>query len=134
MNQSPGRRWPASSTGGSSNDEESAGRNPGDAPGGDGRLPAGADDRDVYTFEGRGWGHGVGLSQYGARGMAMEGYGYKEIVTHYYKGTSVGTIADSVGSDSFLRTTDPTGLGGFAPAIAHQHHLLAHTWSTTATR
>lgn len=33
----------------------------------------------------RGWGHGVGMSQYGADGMAKDGRNYEEIVTHYYQ-------------------------------------------------
>ena len=37
----------------------------------------------------RGYGHGVGMSQYGAQGMAMEGYDYKEILEYYYSGTSL---------------------------------------------
>lgn len=42
---------------------------------------------DTYTFSGEGWGHGVGMSQYGAKGMAEAGFDYKEILTHYYTGT-----------------------------------------------
>lgn len=34
----------------------------------------------------RGYGHGVGMSQYGANGMANAGYGYKDILSHYYPG------------------------------------------------
>ena len=41
------------------------------------------------TFTGRGYGHGVGLSQWGAYGMAEEGAGYREIVLHYFPGTAV---------------------------------------------
>lgn len=37
----------------------------------------------------KGYGHGVGLSQYGALGMAKEGYRYKEILEHYYVGTDL---------------------------------------------
>jgi stage II sporulation protein D len=37
----------------------------------------------------RGYGHGVGMSQYGASGMAKEGYNYKEILLHYYPGVSI---------------------------------------------
>ncbi|MDQ0269237.1 stage II sporulation protein D [Cytobacillus purgationiresistens] len=37
----------------------------------------------------KGYGHGVGMSQYGANGMAEEGKDYKEIVTHYYKGVEI---------------------------------------------
>ena len=35
-------------------------------------------------FKGNGWGHGVGLCQWGARGMALKGYSYKQILRHYY--------------------------------------------------
>lgn len=41
------------------------------------------------TFTSNGYGHGVGMSQYGADGMAEKGYNYKEILNHYYKGTTV---------------------------------------------
>lgn len=37
----------------------------------------------------RGYGHGVGLSQYGASGMAKEGYNYIEILKHYYTGVTI---------------------------------------------
>jgi stage II sporulation protein D len=42
-----------------------------------------------FTFITRGYGHGVGLSQYGAQFMALDGYGYQDILTHYYTGTEV---------------------------------------------
>lgn len=41
------------------------------------------------VFTSNGFGHGVGMSQYGADGMAKEGYEYKEILSHYYTGTKV---------------------------------------------
>lgn len=37
----------------------------------------------------RGYGHGVGMSQYGANGMANEGYTYRQILSHYYPGTTL---------------------------------------------
>ena len=37
----------------------------------------------------KGYGHGVGMSQYGANGMANNGYNYKDILLHYYKGVSL---------------------------------------------
>lgn len=46
----------------------------------------------LFTFYGRGWGHGVGLCQNGAFGMALAGKGYREILAHYYPGTSVGPV------------------------------------------
>ncbi len=45
-----------------------------------------------FIFQGRGSGHGVGLSQWGARGMAERGYSYREILGHYYPGTRVKRI------------------------------------------
>lgn len=40
----------------------------------------------IYT---KGYGHGVGMSQYGAQGMALKGYNYEEILKHYYSGVSI---------------------------------------------
>lgn len=42
-----------------------------------------------YTFTGRGWGHGVGMCQYGAYGMAKMGVKYDAIIKHYYTGVAV---------------------------------------------
>ena len=41
------------------------------------------------TFTTRGYGHGVGMSQYGANGMAKRGYSYIDILSHYYPGTTL---------------------------------------------
>ncbi|MCD4783023.1 MAG: SpoIID/LytB domain-containing protein [Candidatus Eremiobacteraeota bacterium] len=42
-----------------------------------------------FYFSGAGWGHGVGMCQWGARGMALDGYNYKQILMHYYPGTKI---------------------------------------------
>lgn len=47
------------------------------------------EDKIVITT--KGYGHGVGMSQYGANGMAKEGKNYKDIVTHYYKGVEIAS-------------------------------------------
>ena len=44
-----------------------------------------------FDISGSGFGHGVGLSQYGARGMAQDGFTAEGIIKHYYVGTTVGT-------------------------------------------
>lgn len=44
----------------------------------------------AFTFTVRGYGHGIGMSQYGAHYMAMQGKNYKEILLHYYPGCEVG--------------------------------------------
>lgn len=45
-----------------------------------------------YTFNGGGYGHGVGMSQYGAKGMAEAGHTFDEILAYYYPGTELGSI------------------------------------------
>lgn len=42
-----------------------------------------------YLISGRGYGHGIGLSQWGARGMALQGFNYQDILAHYYQGSTV---------------------------------------------
>ncbi len=42
-----------------------------------------------YVFSGQGWGHGLGMSQWGAKNMAELGYNYIDILEYYYKGTKV---------------------------------------------
>ena len=45
-----------------------------------------------WVFRGRGWGHGVGMSQAGAFGMAVRGSSYREILQHYYTGVRLGRL------------------------------------------
>ncbi len=47
-------------------------------------------DADTYIFTGGGYGHGVGMSQWGARGMAENGFTYDAILKHYYTGIVLG--------------------------------------------
>lgn len=54
-------------------------------------VPVVASDGTV-RFEGRGWGHGVGLSQFGAKGMAERGYTHPHILEYYYPGTRLETL------------------------------------------
>jgi SpoIID/LytB domain protein len=44
----------------------------------------------TFVISGRGWGHGVGLAQYGALGFAKRGVTYDRILAHYYRGTELG--------------------------------------------
>jgi stage II sporulation protein D len=53
-----------------------------------GLAPA-ADGRTLFVLTGRGWGHGVGMSQWGAFGLAQGGKTYRQILAHYYNGTHV---------------------------------------------
>jgi stage II sporulation protein D len=44
------------------------------------------------VFEGKGWGHGVGMCQWGAMGMAKEGFSYVDILKFYYPGATIGKV------------------------------------------
>jgi stage II sporulation protein D len=86
-----------------------------------GAAPAGAVTRLVVT--GKGWGHGVGMSQWGAYGYARHGWSYRQILAHYYPGTTLGQaqVTDvrvllgseqpsaSIGCAGGIRLNDRTG-------------------------
>lgn len=77
----------------------------------------------TFLVSGRGWGHGVGMSQYGALGLANDGRLYDEILAHYYPGTRLspapvarvrvllaeGASTLTVGSDAPFRVRDVFG-------------------------
>lgn len=51
----------------------------------------------LFLLSGHGWGHGVGMGQWGAQGYAQQGYTYDQILAAYYPGTTLGqTTADSI--------------------------------------
>ncbi|GAA0436458.1 stage II sporulation protein D [Lentibacillus halophilus] len=47
-------------------------------------------------FTTKGFGHGIGMSQFGANGMAKEGKTYKDILNHYYQDVNISTVNDAV--------------------------------------
>ena len=49
-------------------------------------------ENDTYNITTKGYGHGVGMSQYGANGMAKENYKYNEILEYYYQNIEITTI------------------------------------------
>lgn len=55
-------------------------------------VPATASAAVSWIVHGRGFGHGVGMSAYGAYGFAKHGKGYRFILGHYYRGTSIGAV------------------------------------------
>jgi stage II sporulation protein D len=95
-------------------------------------APAGA----TFVITGHGWGHGVGLSQYGAYGYAQKGVGYAKIVLHYFQGTELGQAPVSrvrvlltngvakltIGSTADFRVRDGTGT---------VHDVVAGTYTLT---
>ena len=46
-------------------------------------------DTKACHFHGSGYGHGVGMCQWGARGMALDGTSYRDILAHYYPGAEI---------------------------------------------
>jgi len=88
--------------------------------------------RDRYVFEGRGFGHGVGLSQWGAHAMALDGRSYNDILDFYYHGTRLEsvpqgtsvmtevTLSDvrSASSDSGSRASSDASENAFSMSIS----------------
>jgi stage II sporulation protein D len=77
-------------------------RYPSGAPTASGRLPETfpSNRLEMRTVDGRvvvngrGWGHGVGMSQWGAEGMARRGASFREILHHYYTGVRIARVDD----------------------------------------
>ncbi len=74
---------------------------------------------EPITISGGGWGHGIGLSQYGAKAMAENGKTATQIVQHFYTGATIGTV----GQGGLVGHADPLRIGvaqdmtniGFSP-------------------
>jgi SpoIID/LytB domain protein len=70
----------------------------------------------VFTFDGRGFGHGRGMSQYGAYGAALRGLTSAQILAFYYSGSTLGTVPGAqrrvllTGEDADLAVTNAAGL------------------------
>jgi stage II sporulation protein D len=54
-------------------------------------LAGPASAASTLYIQGGGYGHGIGMSQYGAYGYALHGWNYQQILAHYYTGTQIGT-------------------------------------------
>jgi stage II sporulation protein D len=76
------------------------------------RIVVRTNERSVLVI-GAGWGHGVGMSQWGAHGLAMRGSSYMDILGHYYSGVSLETIpvrrSIKVGLDTGNRVVTASG-------------------------
>jgi len=47
---------------------------------------------NTVQIQGRGFGHGIGLSQWGAHNLSRQGYSYEQILAHYYRGATLARI------------------------------------------
>jgi len=79
-----------------------------------------------FLVSGHGWGHGVGMSQYGAYGYAQKGWTYDKILEHYYPGTELGQAGVSK-IRVLLASTASVTLSSIAPV------KLKDAAGTTAT-
>jgi len=68
--------------------------------------PAAAHAASTVVVRGAGFGHGIGMSQYGAYGFAQQGFTYRRILDHYYSGTKL-TSAPSRPVRVILQASDP---------------------------
>ena len=81
-------------------------------------VPAAADAAVRHVIKGAGFGHGIGMSQYGAYGYALEGAKYPGILAHYYKGTRLSTAPGEPVRvllqpvDPYIRVRGATSVGG----------------------
>ena len=70
-------------------------------------MAAPAQAATLFTQIGHGWGHGIGMSQWGAYGYAQHGFGYEAILKHYYHDVTLGPL----GSSPYVRVLMQTGAG-----------------------
>jgi stage II sporulation protein D len=99
-------------------------------------LPAAATAKGKgWTVKGAGFGHGVGLSQYGAYGYAKHGFTYDAILAHYYTGTTLGAagahtvhvlLRANVGSVSFSGANSACG-ASLTPSASYTATLSGAT-------
>ena len=78
-------------------------------------LPAQAGAGTLFLIDGRGWGHGIGMSQYGARGYAEAGWGYQRILAHYYPTKRAASRACTAGARAARRGQAAVEIGSTKP-------------------
>ena len=69
-----------------------------------------------FTIRGAGFGHGVGMSQYGAYGFAKQGRTYDQILGHYYTGTQLGTTDPAATVRVLIQSTGTASFSGASQA------------------
>src|SRR5437868_15018557 len=81
----------------------------------------------LFLFSGPGWGHGIGMSQYGAWGYALHGYGYQQILSHYYPGTTLGSTTTTTVRVLLADGRKSLKLSSTAPFTVTDGNGVAHT-------
>ncbi len=90
----------------------------------------------VVTVTGRGWGHGAGMSQWGAYGMARRGASYAEILDHYYTSVTLGSLPTDETIDVGVAVALPevSVSGGFSLLDGRGRTLVEHALGTWTFR
>src|SRR3954453_15733037 len=70
-------------------------------------APGAASGATLFTLSGHGWGHGIGMSQYGALGYAQHGWTHKQILQHYFTGTTIGQLPSCTKGRGLLISSRP---------------------------
>jgi stage II sporulation protein D len=83
--------------------------------------------KSTLVMSGHGFGHGVGMSQWGAYGYAQHGATYDQILAHYYTGTALGKLPDNPEIRVLLRS------GGSSAAFSGATHIGDRTLDPTTT-
>jgi len=83
------------------------------------------------VVKGHGFGHGIGMSQYGALGYAQHGFGYADILSHYYEQTTLAPLGTEPDVRVLLETTRRATITG---AVAAGTRKLSPTRSYSATQ
>src|SRR5215218_5934417 len=84
----------------------------------------------TFVISGRGWGHGVGMAQWGAYGFAQQGATYDEILAHYYRGTTLGPAGVSRVRVLLAQGRSQLTIGSVAPFTARDG--LGQLWHLPA--
>ncbi|MEX0817521.1 MAG: SpoIID/LytB domain-containing protein [Gaiellales bacterium] len=95
--------------------------------------PAAASAAPVFLVKGRGWGHGIGMPQWGAYGFAQQGWTYQQILAHYYSGTSIGSAPVSSVRVLLASGRQTLTVGSTASFKAGSHLLAPGSYAVTRT-
>jgi stage II sporulation protein D len=92
-------------------------------------LAAPAQGASRLVVSGAGFGHGIGMSQYGAMGYAQQGAGHAAILTHYYTGTQLGALGGPSGVRVLLKTAARVVFSGAASVAGTRSLDPAQTYN-----
>ncbi len=94
-------------------------------------------DGEAFVFTVSGYGHGVGMSQYGARAFAAQGMDYEQILAHYYPGTELVSPAGQSASGWPTKNISTPAVAASRPASSNSSTVakaMFLPWRTTLAR